>query len=148
MASRKPWNLRPRSRIGKGVEFGRNVGGPGYADPLEDLQCLPQEDHGLRGIAGGQGAAAQAGQRVSLVPGAGDSAGEFQGLPVAPFSLRDFTADQVQRAGLVEGSARTQASACSGPVGTGTATGIVPSAGAGRAWRAMRAPARAAACWQ
>jgi hypothetical protein len=47
---RKLWNLRGRSRTGKGLEFGRNVGGLGYADPLEDLQCLPQEDHGLRGM--------------------------------------------------------------------------------------------------
>ncbi len=40
---------------GKSVEFGGNAGGLGCADPLKDLQCLPQEDPGLRGVPGGQG---------------------------------------------------------------------------------------------
>ena len=56
----------------------------------------------LVGVAGGQGAAAQAGQRVRLGPGAGDGAGQFQGLLVAPLSLREVTADPVQRPCLVE----------------------------------------------
>ena len=43
---------------------------------------LPQA--GLRGggLASGQGAAAQVGQRVGLIPGAADLAGQVQGLPV------------------------------------------------------------------
>ena len=39
---------------------------------------------------------------MSLVPGAGDSAGQFQGLLVTPLSLREVTADPVQRPSLVE----------------------------------------------
>ena len=62
-------------RAGEGVEFGAQVRGLGCADPLEDLQGLAQEGRGLGGVAGGQGAAAQAGQGVRLVPGAGDGAG-------------------------------------------------------------------------
>jgi hypothetical protein len=73
-------------RFGDGVEFGGDTGGLDRADPLENLQGLPQEDLGLRGVARGQGAAAQAGQCVSLGPGAGDGAGLFQGLLVAPLS--------------------------------------------------------------
>src|SRR5580658_2412828 len=61
---------------GKGVQFGRHVGGFGRADPLEDLQRLPQPGFGLGGAAIGQGAPAQAGQRLSLVPGAVDLAGQ------------------------------------------------------------------------
>ena len=53
-------------------------------------------------MVGGQGAAAQAGQRVSLVPGVGESAGQFQGLPVTPLSLGKVTVDPVQRPSLVE----------------------------------------------
>jgi hypothetical protein len=81
-----------RLRLGGSVEFGGNVGGLGRADPLEYLRGLPQESFGVRGLAGGQGAAAQAGQRVSLGPGAGEGAGQFQGLLVAPFSLREVAA--------------------------------------------------------
>ena len=81
----------------KAVNSRGDVAGLGCADPLEDLQRLPQEDLGLGGVADGQGAAAQAGQCVRLVPGAGDGAGQFQGLLVAPLSLREFTADPVQR---------------------------------------------------
>ena len=54
------------------------------------------------GAAGGDGAAAQAGQRVSLVQGAADRAGQFQGLPVTPLGLREVTAHPVQRPCLVE----------------------------------------------
>lgn len=82
-------------RAGEGVEFGEQVRGLGRADQLEYLQCLPQQDPGLDGVAGGQGAAAQAGQCVSLVPGAGDGAGQVQGLLMAPLSLREVTADPV-----------------------------------------------------
>lgn len=39
-------------------------------------------------MAGGQGAAAQAGPCVSLIPGTGDSAGQFQGLLVTPLSTQ------------------------------------------------------------
>ena len=53
-------------------------------------------------MAGGQGAAAQAGQCVRLVPGAGDGAGQVQGLLVAPLSLREVTDDPVQRPFVVE----------------------------------------------
>jgi hypothetical protein len=94
--------LRGRSRTGKSLEFGGNVGGLAGPDPLEDLQCLPQQDLGLRGVADGHGASAQAGQCVSLVPGGGDGAGQFQGPLVAHLSLRGFTADPVQRPSLVE----------------------------------------------
>jgi len=94
--------LRGRSGTGKSLEFGRNVSGLGCADPLEYLQCLPQEDLGLRGVAAGQGAPAQAGQCVGLVSGAGDRAGQFQGLLVALLSLRELTADPVQRPSLVK----------------------------------------------
>ena len=72
-----------RLRFGGGVEFGRDAGGLGRANPLEYLQGLPQEGLGLRGVAGGQGAAAQAGQRASLGRGADVGAGLFQGLLVA-----------------------------------------------------------------
>lgn len=61
--------------MAKSFEFGRNAGGLGCAYPLEYLQCLLQEDPSLRGVVSGQGAAAQAGQRVRLVPGAGDDPG-------------------------------------------------------------------------
>ena len=53
-------------------------------------------------LADGQGAAARADQCVSLVPGVGDSAGQFQGLAVTPLSLREVTVDPVQRPSLVE----------------------------------------------
>jgi hypothetical protein len=53
-------------------------------------------------VADSQGAAAQAGQCVRLVPGASDGAGQFQGLLVAPLSLCEVTADPVQRSYLVE----------------------------------------------
>ncbi len=45
-------------RTGKSVDPGRNVGGLGYADALEYLQGLPQEEPGPRGMAEGQGASA------------------------------------------------------------------------------------------
>jgi hypothetical protein len=53
-------------------------------------------------VTGRHGAAAQAGQRVRLVPGAGDGAGQVQGTLVRPLSLREVTADPVQCPSLVE----------------------------------------------
>jgi hypothetical protein len=61
-----------------------------------------EEGRRLGGGAGSQGAAAQAGQRSRLVPGAVDGAGQAQGLPVAPFGPRVVTSDPVQRPALVE----------------------------------------------
>jgi hypothetical protein len=46
--------------LGEGGQFAGEVVGFGRADPLEDLQCLPQEGFCLGDLAGGQGAAAQA----------------------------------------------------------------------------------------
>ena len=66
------------------MEFGGNAArGLGRADPLEDSQRIPQHLCCLFGVAGGQGAAAQAGQRASLGSGDGEGAGLFQGLLVA-----------------------------------------------------------------
>ena len=56
----------------------------------------------MRGVAGRQGAAAQPGQRVRLVPGAGSIPGQFPGQLVTPFSPRQVTAGPVQRPSLVE----------------------------------------------
>jgi hypothetical protein len=94
--------VRGRPRIAKRSEFGGDLGGLRRPDALEYLQCLPQEYLGLRGVAGGHGAAAQAGQRVSLVPRFAGLAGQVQGLLVTPVSLREVTADPVQRPSLVE----------------------------------------------
>ena len=55
---RKLKSSRGRSRTGKCLEFGRNVGGLGGPDPLEDLQRLPQVVLGLGGMADGHGASA------------------------------------------------------------------------------------------
>ena len=86
----------------EGSQFAGDVAGLGCAGTLEDLQGLPQEGLALRGVADGQGAAAQACQGVRLVPGAVDGAGQVQGLPVAPLGLREVTGDQVQRPPFVE----------------------------------------------
>jgi hypothetical protein len=53
-------------------------------------------------VAGGESAAAQAGQRVRLVPGAADAEGHFQGLLVTRLRLREGTADPAQRPYLDE----------------------------------------------
>jgi hypothetical protein len=58
--------------LGEGGQFAGDAIGLGCAGPPEDLQCLPWEDFGLGGVADGQDAAAQAGQGVRIVPGAGD----------------------------------------------------------------------------
>lgn len=75
--------MRGWPRTGERLEFGGNLGGLGRPDPLEELQRLPQHICCLGGVAGGQGAPAQAGQSVGLVPGAADLAGQVQRLPVA-----------------------------------------------------------------
>jgi hypothetical protein len=99
---RKLWFWRRRSRTGKSLKLGGNLGGLGGPDPLEDLQRLPQVVLGLSGIADRKGAPAQARQCVSLIPRAADAAGQFEGLLVAPFSLSELTADPVQCPSLVE----------------------------------------------
>jgi hypothetical protein len=48
--------------LGEGGQFAGHVIGLGRADPLEDLQRLPQDGLGPGGVAGSQGAAAQADQ--------------------------------------------------------------------------------------
>jgi hypothetical protein len=80
---RKSRFLRGRSRLGESFEFGGNLGGLGRPDLLEDLQRLPQHVSCPGGVVGGQSAPAQAGQRMSLIPGAAGLAGEVQGLLVA-----------------------------------------------------------------
>ncbi len=94
--------LALRTLAGEGVKFGEQGRGLGCTDPLEYLQCLPQQDLGLGGVAVGHGAAAQAGQRVSLIPEDGDSSGQFQSLQVTSFSLREFTPDPEQRPPFIE----------------------------------------------
>jgi hypothetical protein len=69
--------------------------GLGRADPLEQLPCLPQQVLGFRAAAGGRGAAAQAGQRLGLIVGAANGAGEVQCLLVTLLSTVKVTADPV-----------------------------------------------------
>ena len=69
--------------MGQRLEFGGDLGGLGGLDALEDLQRLPEHVFCPGGVAGGQGAPAQPGQRMGLVPGAADLPGQAQGLPVA-----------------------------------------------------------------
>jgi len=57
----------------------------------------------LGGVAVGYGASAQAGQRLSFIPRAGDGASEFQGLLVTPSGPREATAHPVQRCSVIEG---------------------------------------------
>jgi hypothetical protein len=52
------------------------------AESLENPQRLPQPRFRLGGAAGRQGAPAQAGQRLRLVHGTADLAGQIQGLLV------------------------------------------------------------------
>jgi hypothetical protein len=40
-------------RAGEGVQFGEQVRDLGRADLPEYLQCLPEQDLGLRGVPGG-----------------------------------------------------------------------------------------------
>src|SRR5262249_44262658 len=94
--------LAVRFGDGEGVELGEHGGGLGCAYSLEYLVCLPQQGSGLRGLGGGDGAAAQAGQRAGLVPGAGDGAGPFQGLLVALPGAGELTAGPVQRPDFIE----------------------------------------------
>lgn len=71
-------------QLGEGAELGGDGAGFGYAVLAEDLVCVPQAGLGAGGVTGGQGAAAQADQRVGFVrrrpaglarpvPGAGPS---------------------------------------------------------------------------
>jgi len=70
-------------RLGQGAQFAGKVGGFGRPDPLEDFQCLLELVGCLGGVAGGKSAAAQASQRVGLIPEAADLAGQAQRLLVA-----------------------------------------------------------------
>jgi len=54
--------------LGKGIEFGRHARRFDRADPLEDLQCLSQVGERIGRTASGQCTAAQACQRMGLVP--------------------------------------------------------------------------------
>ena len=87
---------------GEGVKFGEHGWGLGRTDPLEYLVCLPQQRFGLRGSADGNGAAAQAGQCVGLVPGTGHGAGQFQCLLVAVLGPGEFTTSPMQRPSFIE----------------------------------------------
>jgi hypothetical protein len=62
-------------RAGEGFQFGEDVPSLGGAGPLEYLVCLPQQVLGLRRVADGDGAAAQAGQRSGLITDAAGQAG-------------------------------------------------------------------------
>jgi hypothetical protein len=72
-----------RPRVGEGRQLGGQLRCLGRADPLEDLQRLPQQGLALYGVAADQGTAAQAGQCVRLVPGACGIAGGVQGVGLA-----------------------------------------------------------------
>ena len=63
------WAMRVAG-LGKGGQFAGDAAGVGRADPLEDLQGLPQYFVCPGGGASGQGASAQAGQCVRLIKGA------------------------------------------------------------------------------
>jgi 1-acyl-sn-glycerol-3-phosphate acyltransferase len=80
---RCPVLLPGELRAGEGVEFGGQVGDLGRADLPEDFQRLPHVRVRFCGVAGRQGAPAQARQRVRLVPGAAHLAGQLQRLLVA-----------------------------------------------------------------
>lgn len=60
-------------------------------DPLEYHGWLLQQGLGSYVVAGGCSAAAQAGERVGLVPCTPDCAGQFRGLPVTHPSLCGLT---------------------------------------------------------
>src|SRR5262245_49416635 len=64
--------FRGWSGPGEGAELGGHAAGFGGADLAEDLLRLPQAGLRAGGVAGGQGAAAQARERAGLVPGAAD----------------------------------------------------------------------------
>jgi hypothetical protein len=72
------------------------------ADPLEQLPRLPQQVPGFGAVAGGRGAAAQAGQRLGLIMGAADGTGEVQCLLVTLLGTVKIAADPVQRPFFVE----------------------------------------------
>lgn len=78
------------------------VRGLGRANALEYLQRLASQGLGLGGVARSEGAAAQAAQRVRLVPGAGQVAGQLQRPPMALLRQRELAGHPVQRPALVE----------------------------------------------
>jgi hypothetical protein len=91
--------VRGRPDIGKRFE----LGGLGCPDRLEDIQRLPEHLFRPGGVAGGQGAPAQASQCMSLIPGAADLPGQAQGLLVTRSGLAQVPAESVQRPGHVQG---------------------------------------------
>ena len=88
MRERKPITegTQRRSRqsvIGEGAELGGDACWPRRRRSAGRSRCACRRlAWRAGGVAGGQGAAAQAGQRVGLVPGAADLAGQVQGLLV------------------------------------------------------------------
>ena len=70
-------------RAGQRVQFGGHVGGFGRTDPLQDRQRVPQLVFGLGGAGRRPGRTGQAGQRVRLLQGDAELAGQVQGLLVA-----------------------------------------------------------------
>jgi hypothetical protein len=85
---------------------------------------------------GGQGAAAQVGQRAHLVPGAADGAGQVQGLSVAPSARGVVTADPVQRPPFV----KRPNLAARGGRGRGRCPAHAPGPGRGRAIQPLDGP--------
>jgi hypothetical protein len=79
-----PSRASPLNRLlaSQRVEFGGYVRSLGRAYPLEHLVRLPQPGLRSRRMPGGQVTAAQASQRVRLIPGAVDLPGDAQGLGV------------------------------------------------------------------
>jgi hypothetical protein len=127
-AGRGLWRLRGWPGLGEGGQFAGDVAGLGRPDPLKDLQRASQRFLSLGGLARGQGTPPKAGQRVRLVPVAGDGAGQVQGLLVASLCLREFTCGPVQCPPLIErhGLATWVAGA------TVDAQGLVQGLGCGR----------------
>jgi hypothetical protein len=89
------------TRCSEGRELGCYGGGLGCADSSEDCGCPAQL--GSRGgeVCRGDGAAAQSGQRVRLVPGSADGTGQFQGLLVMRPRPGGLTPEPVQRPCLI-----------------------------------------------
>ena len=88
--------------LSKRAEFGGQSGASAAPIRWKISRACRNRTSACVGVAAGQGAPALAGQRVRLIPGAGDGAGQVQGLPVAPLGLREVTADPVQHPSLVE----------------------------------------------
>ena len=75
------------------AEFDGYAGGFGCADVLEDLVCLPQVAVRVGGVASGQGTAAEACQRVGLVPWGADLKRKVKRFLVTPGGLFGVAAD-------------------------------------------------------